>query len=262
MPSFDLNSISALILDMDGVLWRGAQPLGDLPAIFEQIAQRGWNFALATNNSTRTVDEYVQKLAKLSVRVEPWQVITSAEATANYLFTRFPEGGNVFVVGENGLVQTLKEKGFKAGQEDVIAVIAGLDKGLSYEKLSQATHLVLQGAAFIGTNPDLTYPTPTGLAPGAGAIIAALEAATGKSAKIIGKPASDMFLQALKRLGTSPDETLVIGDRLETDIAGAQAAGCWTALALSGVTTKEQAKAWTPNPDLILPDLAGLFDIE
>ncbi len=162
------------------------------------------------------------------------------------------------MIGENGLEETLNRRGFFHSDEDgeeVIAVVAGLDRQVTFEILRKASHHIRSGVLFLGTNPDRSFPTPKGLIPGAGAILAALEAATDIKAIIIGKPQPDMYQLALNRLGTSPGQTLVVGDRLETDIAGAQAIGCKTGLVLSGVADEQAALAWRPKLDYIEPDL-------
>lgn len=254
------HPLRSLILDMDGVLWRAAKPIGDLPSIFKTIARRGWLVILATNNATRTPAQYLERLRSLGVTsLEPWQVINSAQAAAHYLKERFPQGGCVYVVGEAGLQEAVVEQGFTLGEENVVAVAAGMDRQLTYDKLRTATLLVRRGALLVGTNPDKTFPTPLGEVPGAGAILAALEAATGVQAVVAGKPSPYMYRVALERLGTPASQTLVVGDRLETDIAGAQPLGCQTALVLSGVTPLERAKTWTPQPDYIAADLAELL---
>lgn len=253
-----LPGIKALILDLDGVLWRENTPIGDLPAIFAQITAKGLKVVLATNNATRTIPQYVDRLASFGVPIEGWQVIHSGQAAALYLKKVHPEGGPVHLVGEEGVRQALVEQGFWTSDENVVAVVAGIDRQITYAKLRQATLLIRAGAPFIGTNPDRTFPTPEGLVPGAGAILAALEAATGVAPLIMGKPETRMYAAALERLQTAPQETLVVGDRLETDIAGAQQMGCRTALVLSGVSTPEQAHAWHPQPDWIAADLAAV----
>lgn len=245
---------------MDGVLWQGLQPIGDLPAIFSRIQQRGWKVALATNNATRTPLQYVERLAGFGVEVEPWQVVNSVDVVASYMANKYPSGGTVYVIGEEGITKALAEKGFTTGDKNVLAVIAGMDRQLSYEKLSRATLLIRSGAPFIGTNPDRTFPVPEGLVPGAGAILAALEAATSVKPLIMGKPSPAIYQLALDRLETSAKETLVVGDRLETDIAGAQVIGCRSAVVLSGVTTPAEAQAWQPQPDIIAKDLASLVE--
>ena len=260
--------IRALLLDMDGVVWRDAQPLGDLPAIFAQIAALNLQVVFITNNATRSVAQYVARLQSLGVPVKPEQVLNSALAAAHALQEAFPRGARVHVLGEGGLRDTLAEAGFRIAdtegkgegesQPRPDAVVVALDRECTYAKLREATLHIRAGALFIGTNPDRTFPTPAGLVPGAGAIIAALEAATDRPARIVGKPQPLLFHMALERLGIAPAEALVVGDRLETDIAGGQAAGCRTALVLSGVTTQAQAMAWEPAPDLIAPDLAAV----
>jgi 4-nitrophenyl phosphatase len=252
--------VQALILDMDGVLWHDDQPLGDLPKIFAELKRRGYRVALATNNATRSVEQYLDKLARFGVILERWQVINSPQAVAQYLCHRHPQGGPVYVVGEQGLIETLVEYGFHIADQDVLAVIVALDRQVTYEKLKKAALLIRAGAPFIATNPDRTLPTPEGLIPGAGAIVAAVEAATGVKPIIIGKPAPEMYQVALERLDIAASQALVVGDRLETDIAGAQALGCRTALVLSGVTTEEDALRWRPAPDLIAADLTAVVE--
>jgi 4-nitrophenyl phosphatase len=261
MPDFPLSSISSLILDMDGVLWRDQQPIGDLAAIFQAIERSGRKVVLATNNATLSVAQYLDKLRRFGVELQSWQIVNSPEATAQYLEKLFPEGGKVFIIGEAGLVETLEAHNFHHSETDVCAVVAGLDRGFSYDKLKIATYWIRAGASFIGTNPDRTLPTPQGLAPGAGAILAALQAATDVEPIIIGKPSVEMYRLALERLNACPEHTLVVGDRLETDIAGAQKLGCRAALVLSGVTSESAARAWQPAPDWIAADLSEVIDL-
>ncbi len=258
--------VRGLILDMDGVLWRDDTPIGDLHTIFARIQARGLQVALATNNATKTVDEYLVRLRGFGVELEPWQIITSSLATAHTLEKIFPQKGMVFVVGENGIVSDLREKGFTVitdpnDETPVVAVVAGIDRALSYHKLRRATLHIRAGAPFYGTNPDTTFPTPLGLVPGAGSILAALEAATDVKPIVIGKPSPFLFELAAERMGLTKDESLVVGDRLETDIAAAQMMGCRCALVLSGVSTHQQAEAWNPKPDLIAKDLSELAGI-
>ena len=255
------RKLKAVILDMDGVLWRGSSPIGDLQDSFNKIKDLGLGVIMATNNATRNPHQYVVKLASFGVSVEPWQIINSGMATAHYLKNNYPQGGNIFVIGDKALVETLEDGGFPHSEDEPTAVVAAMDRGITYENLTKAALLIQKGIPFIGTNPDKSYPIPEGQAPGAGAILAALEATTGISPSIIGNPQPRMYIQALERLGTSPGETLVIGDRLETDIAGAQNTGCPSALVLSGVTTLDAAKSWHPKPDIIASDLSAVLEI-
>jgi 4-nitrophenyl phosphatase len=253
-----LSAIRGLILDMDGVLWRGDAPLLDMPAFFAAAGRLGLQVVLATNNATRSVDQYLEKLNGYGAALKPEQVVNSPMAAAYYLRGKHPSGGPVHIVGESGLHDTLAEVGFHHAEEDVLAVVAGLDRTITYPKLNKASSLIRAGAEFVGTNPDLTYPSPKGLAPGAGAVLAFLEAASGVKPKIAGKPEAYMFDLAIQRMGLDPSQVLAVGDRLDTDVLGGQRAGCRSCAVLSGVSTREEIEAWTPAVDLILENLADL----
>lgn len=254
------NPLRALLLDMDGVLWRDSQAIGDLPANLRRAADMGLQVAFVTNNATRTVDQYLEKFRSFGAEPRPEQIFTSAKATARHLASRYPQGGSVFIIGEHGLQAALEEAGFHHSETDCLAVVAGLDTELDYDKLRRATLLIRAGVKLIGTNPDRTLPTPEGLVPGAGSIIAALEAASDAKATIIGKPESALLEAAIEHLGIKPAVALMVGDRIETDIAAGQKAGCPTALVLSGVTSRGAARAWRPAPDYIEEDLAALLE--
>jgi len=247
---------------MDGVLWRGSEAIGDLKSMFVQIDKLGWKVIFATNNATRTIQQYVDVLSSFGVHAEPWQIINSATAVTYYLCSHFPNGGPVYIIGEQGILEACNQNGFYQSEEGVLAVIAGMDRELTYEKLKTATMLLRQGVPFIGTNPDLTFPTPQGLVPGTGSILAALTAASDVSPIIVGKPEPTMYRIALERLKILPEKALVVGDRPETDIAGAQMIGCHTALVLSGVTNADQAAAWRPSPDIIANDLQSILQLD
>jgi len=255
------DKIKALILDMDGVIWRDKRPIGDLQKIFNKIESRGIRYVFATNNSTNTVEKYVELLSQNGIGVNAENVFTSATATAKYLQKLHPDGGNVYVVGMNGLEKTLQNHGFEVTSDDPLAVVVGMDQSLTYEKLRIATLLIRSGVPFIGTNPDKTFPSPDGLIPGAGSMLAAIQAATDQQPEIIGKPKPTMFLQAIESLGENPENVLVVGDRLETDIAGGQAANCKCGLVLTGVSTRAMGDAWTPQIEYIAENLDTLIDL-
>jgi 4-nitrophenyl phosphatase len=253
-----MAKLKALILDMDGVLWRDMEPIGDLPAILAQIEGKGLKIAYATNNATRTVEQYQEKFRGYGVDAKAEQIFTSSKATADSLSKQHPKGGTVYVIGERGLREALEQKGFTIGEKDCIAVAVGLDRELTYDKLKRATLLIRGGAAFIGANPDPTLPSPEGEVPGAGTILAALEASTGAKPTIIGKPERALVDSAMVAMGVTADETMMVGDRVETDVAAGQKAGTRTALLLSGVTSEQAARAWKPAPEYIEKDLATL----
>ena len=247
---------------MDGVLWRGSEAIGDLKSMFVQIDKLGWKVIFATNNATRTIQQYVDVLSSFGVHAEPWQIINSATAVTYYLCSHFPNGGPVYIIGEQGILEACNQNGFYQSEAGALAVITGMDRELTYEKLKTATMLLRQGVPFIGTNPDLTFPTPQGLVPGTGSILAALTAASDVSPIIVGKPEPTMYRIALERLKILPEKALVIGDRPETDIAGAQMIGCHTALVLSGVTNADQAATWRPSPDIIANDFQSILQLD
>src|SRR6266496_2339761 len=162
IPSY----IKSLIIDMDGVIWKGDAPIGDLPTIFSRIRERGLKFVFATNNSTKTSEQYVARLKEFGVEVEPWQVVTSSQAAAYAVAQKFPRGTKVFMIGEDGLRIPLEQEGFEiisvenAPQSQV--VVMGFDRGINFVKASEATLLVRNGVPFYATNMDKTFPTPRG----------------------------------------------------------------------------------------------------
>lgn len=253
--------VKALILDMDGVLWKDDEPLVDLPAVFGRISELGLKVVLATNNATRSVDMYLEKLTKMGVSLETWQIVTSPQAVVHLLRQRFPQGGKVHILGEKGLVDTLTNSGYTHGEKDVVAVVAGLDRNLTYAKLKAAALIINAGVPFIATNQDPTLPTPEGMIPGAGSIIAALITATATQPLLAGKPSPTMYQLAFERLGIDPKNALAIGDRLDTDIAGGIQAGCMTSLVLSGATKSADIPSSPYKPDLVFPNLGNLLGL-
>jgi 4-nitrophenyl phosphatase len=254
-----LDNIKALVLDMDGVLWRENEAIGDLNANFRKFEKAGLKVLMATNNSTKTPQQYVEKLAGLGATVSSDQIITSGMGVAYLLQKRFPNGGSIYVVGEPSLKLTIEEAGFTISEKDAIAVVGAVDRNITFEKLKVATLLIRSGVPFYATNPDRTFPTPEGLIPGSGAILAAITTATDVEPIIAGKPSSTLYDFALERLGTKPEETLAVGDRIETDILGGQRAGLRTALVLSGIASRAEGEAWQPAIDLIVPELGDLI---
>jgi 4-nitrophenyl phosphatase len=259
MSNVNLSAIRALVLDMDGVIWKDTEPIGDLPAIFRTLQEKNIQYVFATNNATRTAEEYLKKLNGMGVKdVGLWQIINSQMAVGFLLKKSYPEGGPIYIIGEQGLKNHLKSVGFYEDDQDPLAVVVGLDRAINYDMLTRATLLIRSGKRFIGTNPDKTYPVPAGLIPGAGAIITTVAVSTDVEPEYAGKPSPAMFQLALERLGTSSDETMAVGDRLETDLAGGQIAGMRTAMVLTGVANRNTIAAWNPPPDVVADDLTDL----
>ena len=256
------SNIKALILDMDGVIWKADAPIGDLPSTFKRIRERGLKFVFATNNGTKTPEEYQQKLAELGVDIDPSQVVTSAMGIAFMLAQKYPRGTKIFMIGEDGIRVALEEKGFEIlsveNAPQAQAFVMGIDRSINFQKVAEATLLVRAGIPFYTTNTDKTFPTPRGEIPGSGAWVSVITTATNVEPIIAGKPFPFLMELSLEKLGTRKEETLVVGDRLETDIAAGQSVGCPTALVLSGVSTKAQAEEWAPKMDVIADSLADL----
>ncbi|MDD2521534.1 MAG: HAD-IIA family hydrolase [Anaerolineaceae bacterium] len=256
--------LKGLILDMDGVLWHDNEPIGDLPAVFDQIRNLGLDFVLATNNSAKTIEEYQQKLADFGVEVKPEQILTSAVATFSYLRETQPGNNLIYIVGSQSLKADAGKRGFEVLQESDIrqadVVIVGIDQQLTYQKIAFASKQIRSGAEFVATNTDATFPTPAGLVPGAGTMVAAIQTASGKEPVVIGKPSPAMYKQATKVMKLTPDQVLCVGDRLATDILGAQRGGFLSAFLLSGVNSLKDLSTWEPQPDIITKNLTVLIN--
>lgn len=260
----NLSQFTAILLDMDGVLYRGHTPLPGVNELLALCARRGVAYACVTNNSTLTPEQYEEKLAGMGITIPAGQIITSSTATRRYLERELPRGTPAFHVGMRGLREALFADGyFVYDEQQPRLVVSGLDTELTYQKLRTATLAIRAGARYVATNPDRTLPTEDGLVPGAGAIIALLSTATDVAPTIIGKPGAAMFHTAIEILGADPQRTLTIGDRLDTDIAGAHAAGLASAMVLTGVNTAAEAAQWPTPPDAIfagLPELVAAWE--
>ena len=270
-PQAKLESIRHLIIDMDGVLWRGDEPMPGLREFFGFLRQHDVGFCLATNNASRLPEQYAAKLARFGVEIPLESVLSAAQAAAAYLAGFAPPGTRVYAIGQEGTRRALEKHGFvltnkadgyvgKAdGDVGAEYVVSGWDRDLTWEKLKTAALLIHDGAGFIGTNPDTSFPTERGPVPGNGAQLAALQATTGVTPTILGKPEPWMYEEAMRRMGACPETTAVVGDRLNTDIEGGVRAGITTVLVLSGITAEADLAASPVEPDLIVADIKELI---
>lgn len=254
-------SIRGLILDMDGVLYQGNEPLGNLPGLFAGIKEKNLRVIMATNNAIRNTDEHLEKMKSFGVDLEPWQIINSIQVVVALLKRHFPKGGPIYCVVSPATMAAIEDAGYYNDEKNAQAVVVGLDRFLTYEKLEIATLLIRSGLLYIGTNPDASFPTPKGQIPGAGSVIAAVTTASGVQPLFAGKPEPAMFEISMERLGTDPETTLAIGDRLDTDILGGQRAGCRTGLVMTGVTSPEMLQQWQPKPDIVSDNLWKMLTI-
>lgn len=252
--------ISALVIDMDGVLWRGSQPLPGLVQLFELIHLTDTPYVLATNNASRSPMDDSRRLADLGVTVDPGRILTSGLAASQMLPEQCPPPGPVFIIGTENLVSVFTEAGYDIVDrgKDAQAVVVGFDRQLTWHKLAEASLALANGAFFLGTNPDPSFPSERGLVPGNGAQLAALTAATGIKPLIVGKPEPMMYALSLDKLGSEPSQTLAVGDRLETDILGGLRAGFQTALLLTGVSSRDDLDHTSFQPEHIFADLIDL----
>lgn len=250
---------------MDGVLWQGNQALPGLGGFFQCLRKNRIPFILATNNASLTQDQYLSKLKKMGVTILSEEVLTSSMATAQYLSEQTDSSSTtIFVIGEEGLRQPLLEQGFtlidgyQNNEKPADFVVCGLDRKLTWDKLADASLHLAAGAKFIATNADTSLPTERGAVLGNGAILAALQAATERFPTIIGKPKPIMYQQAIKILGFKADETVAIGDRLNTDILGAVNTDIRSIMLLTGISSEQDLESIDYQPTWIMPDLPAV----
>jgi len=252
-----LERYDAFLLDIDGVLVRGAVPLSGAAYAVRSLQQRGRCLFL-TNNSSRSRRVLAERLTGLGFSADVDDVVPSSYIAARHLAT---VAGQVtyWLIGEDGLGEELRQAGHNPADrpEDADWVVAGIDRALSYEKLGDALRALRSGAPLLGTNIDPTFPGSEGLLPGAGAIMGALAGMGFPAEAVVGKPSPIAFRVALERLDVDPASILMVGDRLETDILGGANARLDTALVLTGVATREDASS-SIRPTWISESLAAL----
>ena len=256
-----LSAIRGLIIDMDGVLWHSETPLPGLPEFFGFLRESEISFILATNNSSLMPQQYSAKLARFGVQVGPERVLTSSQATAAYVAKICAPAARVYVIGGDGIRHALEAEGLVLTENESECVVVGWDRDLTWQKLKIASLLIHHGAKFVGTNPDNSYPTEDGPAPGNGAQLAAIQATTGVEPIVVGKPEPWLYEEAMRQMGASTESTAAVGDRLETDIAGGKRAGLMTILLLSGIADLDAVSASPTKPDLVLRDIRELVAV-
>jgi glycerol 3-phosphatase-2 len=249
----------SFLFDLDGVLYRASEPIQGAAEAVGRLRRKGKRLAFVTNNSSRTPEAVAEALEAVGVEASAEEVETSALATADLLMARGV--ADAFVVGEEGVREALKGVGIELATADAErseSVVVGWDRQADYAKLRTASLLVERGAWLVATNADASYPAPDGRWPGAGALLAAVETTTGVRAEIVGKPHPPILRSALARAGG--ERPLVIGDRLETDIAGAIGLGWDSLLVFTGITHREDLVGTPIQPTFVGADLSTLFD--
>jgi len=245
------------LIDMDGVIYRGSQLIPGAVEFIHELRSAQAPFLFLTNNSQRTRRDVATKLQRLGMDVGPEHVFTCAMATARFLAAQKPSG-TAFVIGEGGLLTALHSNGYAIVDRDPDYVVVGEGRLINFEQAEAALKMILNGARLVATNLDPNCPTADGVRPGCGALVAMLEAASGVKAFSVGKPSPVMLRGARKELGLSADQTIVIGDTMETDILGGVQMGCRTILVLSGSTRREDLGRYAYRPDLCVDSIADL----
>lgn len=251
------DAYDAFLFDLDGVLYRGPEVVPGAPEGIAGLRAAGKRVVFVTNNSGRTPEAVAAHLTGLGIRAGAEEVVTSALVTAGELAARGVS--EAFVVGEEGILRALQDAGISIADADADrtqVVVVGWDRQANYEKLRRASLLVERGAILVATNADASYPAADGNWPGAGALLAAIETTTGARAEVFGKPEAPIMRAALDRAGGGTP--LVIGDRLETDIAAAAALGWDSLLVLTGISTAHDAAASPFAPTFVADDLSVL----
>lgn len=247
-----------LLLDLDGTLFRGSQPIAGAAEALSVVTSRT---LFLTNNASRSALQVAHHLRELGFEAEPDDVVTSGQCAAQALSNELGSGAAVLVVGSEALAAEVAGVGLRPVRrwaDNPVAVVQGFSPDIGWNDLAEAALAIRAGTPWVATNPDPTLPSERGLVPGNGSMVAALQAATGRSPRIVGKPYAPIFRAALSR--GDFHRPLVVGDRLDTDIAGANSAGLPSLLVLSGVTTAAEALAAPPaqRPTFVAPDLSGI----
>ncbi|HEU5035292.1 MAG TPA: HAD-IIA family hydrolase [Mycobacteriales bacterium] len=250
------------LLDLDGVVYLGSQAVPGAPEALAGARESGMRLAFVTNNAARTPDVVAAHLTELGIPAQQAEVTTSAQAAARYLAERLSPGAAVLVVGTVGLLAALRERGLEPVEQDrpdVAAVVQGYSPELTWRQLAEGAVAINRGVLWVATNLDPTVPSPRGRLPGNGALVAALRHATGVEPVSTGKPDPTMHRESVDRSGAR--NPLVVGDRLDTDIEGANAARCASLLVFTGVTSPAELLAAPERlrPDYLAPDVSGLL---
>lgn len=242
---------TGFICDMDGVIYHGNKVLDGVLEFVAWLQSEKKKFVFLTNSSERTIKELQGKLSRMGIDVGPDHFYTSALATATFIQSQKPNG-SAYIIGEAGLINAIYNEGYSSNNIDPDYVVMGESRSYSYEHIEKAVNMVLKGAKLIGTNPDISGPVENGIAPATKALIAPIEMVTGKQAYFVGKPNPLMMRIALKKLGVRREETIIIGDRMDTDIVAGIEAEIDTCLVLSGITDEKAMNEFAYRPHYVL----------
>lgn len=244
---------------MDGVIYSGTRLIPGAANFIAKLRNNHIPYRFLTNNSQRARRDVALKLRRLGIEAEPDDVFTCAMATARFLASQ-KAGGTAYVIGENGLANALHVNGYTVVDDDADYVVVGEGRTLTFEMIERGVRLVERGARLIATNLDPSCPTESGIRPGCGAIVAMIEKATGVKAFSVGKPSPVMMRAARKEMGLSSEQTVMVGDTMETDILGAVQLGYRSVLVLSGGTKREDLTKFAYQPDIVVENIGEIPD--
>ncbi len=245
------------LIDLDGVLVHGNRLVPGANDFIDRLKEHGCKYLVLTNNPMFTPGDLAHRLQSIGLDVQKDQIYTSALATAHFLDTQ-QHKGKAFVIGESGLTEALHDVGYILTETDPDYMVLGDTYAYNFDRITKGVRHVTQGAKFIATNPDPTGPSESGIEPACGAMAALIERATGKSAFFIGKPNPFMMRAALNHLGVHSEDTVMIGDRMDTDVLAGIQSGLETILVLSGVTRLDQVKDFPYQPKYIFDSVAAI----
>ena len=257
----NIQDVRCFLLDMDGTFYLGETLIPGSLDFIRRVEETGRDFLFLTNNSSHNADFYVQRLKRMGLNVGREKVLTSGEATAAMLLEEYP-GKRAFVLGNGFLLEEMREAGVRVDQENPEIVVVGYDTTLDYKKMTAVCDFVRAGLPYIATHPDFNCPTETGFAPDIGAIMAFIEASTGRRADlVVGKPHTGIVQAALRRTGLQVGQMAMVGDRLYTDVETGLKSGMLSILVMSGETTPEMLAAYPHKPDLVFDRLAEMIPL-
>lgn len=257
----NLSEKKLFLLDMDGTIYLGDRLFDGTAAFLDTVRRRGGKYLFVTNNSSRSVSAYISRLAGMGVASEPDDYLTSVDALILYLRGKY-DGAKIYAFGTETFRTQLADAGFRITDrlaDDISLLVCGFDTELTFRKLEDACKLLLRGVDFVATNPDWVCPTEWGSVPDCGSVCEMLFRATGRRPKFIGKPEPEMALLAMERWGYSPAQTLLIGDRIYTDIACGVNAGIDTAFVLSGEGVPEDIERFHIKPAGVYRDIREIL---
>ncbi|GEL77885.1 TIGR01457 family HAD-type hydrolase [Tenuibacillus multivorans] len=254
-----MKHYKAYLIDLDGTMYRGKQPIPEAKVFIDELKFRQIPFMFVTNNSSRTPELTQEKLINFGIEAESVQIMTASLATASLIKEEKPDA-TAFVIGEDGIIKALEDKGIKVVDKDPDYVVMGIDRDNTYKKLVEACVHLQNGATFIATNPDIKVPTEKGFVPGNGAFATLVENVTGMKPEIVGKPTGHMLYIALEQLGVEPSDAIMVGDNYQTDIQAGIRANMDTLHVQTGVTSQEELRQYSVQPTYSIKTLADWFD--